>query len=73
MQNNLKHKKPHFKVISDVRDYLSKLDKEEKIDLQKIAPGEFYTICQLILDCQDLADPKSVKELINASKEACRK
>ena len=64
MLDNLKQTTFKFKVISDVSKYLVNLDKEEKIDLQKIAPGEFKTICEIVLEKPEFANPTDLNKLI---------
>ena len=50
--------------ISDVSNYLVDLDNEGKIDLQKIAPGEFKTLCETVLETPEFANPTDINKLI---------
>ena len=50
--------------ISDVSNYLVDLDKEGKIDLQKIAPGQFKTLCEIVLEKPEFANPTDINKLI---------
>ena len=63
MQINIKSKH-NFKLISDVSNYLVNLDKEGKIDLQKIAPGQFSTLCEIVLQKPEFANPTDLNKLI---------
>ena len=62
--NNLQETTHKFKVISDVSNYLVNLDNEGKIDLQKIAPGQFTTVCEIVLDKPEFANPTDLNKLI---------
>ena len=64
MQTNIA-KTPTLRSIKDVSDFLIKEDKIGRIDLSKIFPGEFKTLCELILQAdKSVRNPTSLQNLI---------